>query len=77
MNDEEEWAFFACPKSKEEKEYGKAYTGNGRSDCTGRNSVLFTPKRIRIHAQSQVIVKKLTALSGFSIENEYHLLGEH
>ncbi|MEB9896527.1 hypothetical protein P4K96_24130, partial [Bacillus cereus] len=38
---------------------------------------LFTPKRIRIHAQSQVLVKKLTALSGFSIENEYHLLGEH
>ncbi|WCF06479.1 HNH endonuclease [Paenibacillus thiaminolyticus] len=38
---------------------------------------LYTPKRIRIHAQSQVLVKKLTALSGFSIENEYHLLGEH
>ncbi|MFB6367944.1 hypothetical protein ACFCP7_28830, partial [Paenibacillus elgii] len=38
---------------------------------------LFTPKCIRIHAQSQVLVKKLTAQSGFSIENEYHLLGEH
>ncbi|WP_179232824.1 hypothetical protein [Paenibacillus rigui] len=36
---------------------------------------LYTPKRIVIRAQSQLMAKKLSAQSGFAIESEYHFLG--
>ncbi|MBC2582891.1 hypothetical protein HGI79_22060, partial [Clostridium sp. DJ247] len=36
---------------------------------------LYTPKRIVISAQSQLLAKKSSALKGFSIESEYHFLG--
>ncbi|GIO95285.1 hypothetical protein J14TS5_03710 [Paenibacillus lautus] len=33
-------SFFACPKSKEEKENGKASTGKGRFNCTGGSEAI-------------------------------------
>ncbi|MED4570697.1 YwqJ-related putative deaminase [Brevibacillus agri] len=36
---------------------------------------LYTPKRIVIQAQSQILAKKTSAPSGFSLESEYHFLG--
>ncbi|WP_432776319.1 deaminase domain-containing protein [Brevibacillus gelatini] len=36
---------------------------------------LYTPKRVVIQAQSQILAKKTSAPSGFSLESEYHFLG--
>ncbi|MGZ0052061.1 hypothetical protein [Brevibacillus gelatini] len=36
---------------------------------------LYTPKRVVIQAQSQILAKKTNAPSGFSLESEYHFLG--
>ncbi|NEW09788.1 hypothetical protein GK047_28110 [Paenibacillus sp. SYP-B3998] len=41
----------------------------------GEGISLYTPKRIVIQAQSQLMAKKMGALSGFSVEGEYHFLG--
>ena len=37
---------------------------------------LYTPKRIRIRTTNLILAKKLSKLSGFTMENEYHMLGD-
>lgn len=41
----------------------------------GADVSFYTPKRIVISAQSQVLVKKTSMTSGLSVESEYHFLG--
>ena len=37
---------------------------------------LYTPKKIMLSAQSQIFVRKTQVSNGFTIESEYHVLGE-
>ncbi|OPH46699.1 hypothetical protein BC351_14535 [Paenibacillus ferrarius] len=48
----------------------KKLTLNAKMDIS-----LYTPKRVVIRAQSQLMAKKLAAQSGFTIEGDYHFLG--
>jgi hypothetical protein len=37
---------------------------------------LYTPKKVVIQATSQLMARRLTKLSGFTVESEYHFLGD-
>ncbi|MBP2021900.1 hypothetical protein J2Z44_001696 [Clostridium punense] len=40
-----------------------------------QNIAFYTPKKVVINAKTQILAKKKDALSGFSIDNEFHFLG--
>ncbi|MDR9856626.1 contractile injection system protein, VgrG/Pvc8 family [Paenibacillus sp. VCA1] len=42
----------------------------------GQDISLYTPKKIVIKAPNLIVAKKLSKLSGFTIESEYHFLGD-